>query len=184
MYLCMYVYDIQIYSLIYMHILVYMYFHVYTYNLLELGTYSDWGLSSVLVINKHLSHHITSSSLAGVAKCLSVLVWTCVCVHASRVYVCAYVCIYECMYVRMYVLYHAFVFILIYTTSQWLFFHNATKVQLHGGKNPIVLYQEMKLQFELHVSIEPAAASLHRFNWSGPPPGTRNFRKEHLVHVQ
>ena len=27
-------------------------------------------------------------------------------------------------------------------------------MQLHGGKNPIVLYQEMKLQFELHVSIE------------------------------
>ena len=24
----------------------------------KLGTYSDWGLSSVLVINKHLSHHI------------------------------------------------------------------------------------------------------------------------------
>ena len=23
----------------------------------KLGTYSDWGLSSVLVINKHLSHH-------------------------------------------------------------------------------------------------------------------------------
>ena len=25
----------------------------------NLGTYSDWGLSSVLVINKHLSHHLT-----------------------------------------------------------------------------------------------------------------------------
>ena len=24
----------------------------------KLGTYSDWGLSSVLVINKHLSHHV------------------------------------------------------------------------------------------------------------------------------
>jgi len=24
----------------------------------KLGTYSDWGLSSVLVINKHLSHHL------------------------------------------------------------------------------------------------------------------------------
>jgi len=33
-------------------------------------------------------------------------------------------------------------------------------VHLHGDKTPIVLYQEMKLQFELHVSIEPAAASL------------------------
>ena len=41
----------------------------------------------------------------------------------------------------------------------------------------------MKLQFELHVSIEPAAASLQRFNWSGPPSGTRNFLKEHMVHV-
>ena len=55
---------------------------------------------------------------------------------------------------------------------QWLFSQNVTQVQLHGGKTPIVLYQEMKLQFELHVSIEPAAASLQRFNWSGPPPGT------------
>jgi len=44
------------------------------------------------------------------------------------------------------------------------FFQNATQAQLHGGKNPIVLYQEMKLQFELHVSIEPAAASMQRFN--------------------
>jgi len=52
-----------------------------------------------------------------------------------------------------------------------------TQVQLHGGKTPIVLYQEMKLQFELHVSIEPAASSLQRFNWSGPPPGTRNFSR-------
>jgi len=68
-------------------------------------------------------------------------------------------------------------------TWLWLFFQNATQVQLHGGKTPIVLYQEMKLQFELHVSIEPAAASLQRFNWSGPPPRTRNFLKEHLVHV-
>ena len=47
----------------------------------------------------------------------------------------------------------------------------------HGGNNPIVFYKEMKLQFELHVSIEPAAASLQRFNWSGPPPGTRNFSR-------
>jgi len=54
----------------------------------------------------------------------------------------------------------------------WLFFQNATQVQLHGGKTPIVLYQDMKLQFELHISIEPAAGSLQRFNWSGPPPGT------------
>ena len=26
----------------------------------KLGTYNDWGLSSVLVINKHLSHHVFS----------------------------------------------------------------------------------------------------------------------------
>jgi len=49
------------------------------------------------------------------------------------------------------------------------------KVQLHGGKNPIVLYQEMKLQFELQVSIEPVAASWQSLNWSGPPPRQRNF---------
>jgi len=28
---------------------------------------------------------------------------------------------------------------------QWLFFQNAIQVQLHGGKTPIVLYWEMKL---------------------------------------
>jgi len=46
----------------------------------------------------------------------------------------------------------------------WLFFQNAIQVQLHSGKNPIVLYWEMKLQDDLHVSNEPAAASLQRFN--------------------
>jgi len=35
--------------------------------------------------------------------------------------------------------------------SKLLFFQNATQVQLRGGKNPIVLYQEMKLQFESGV---------------------------------
>jgi len=29
----------------------------------KLGTYSAWGLSSVLVINKHLSHHISPKNL-------------------------------------------------------------------------------------------------------------------------
>ena len=64
------------------------------------------------------------------------------------------------------------------TLHTFLFFQNATQEQLHGGKNPIVLYQEMNLQFELHISIEPAAAFLQRFNWSGPPPRTRNFLKD------
>jgi len=59
-----------------------------------------------------------------------------------------------------------------------------SQLQLHGGKNSVVLYQEMKLQFELHVSIEPAAASLQWFNWSGSPPRTRIIEKEHVVHVQ
>jgi len=41
------------------------------------------------------------------------------------------------------------------------FLKNETQVRLSGGKNtPFVLYQEMKLQFELHVSIEPAAARI------------------------
>ena len=53
------------------------------------------------------------------------------------------------------------------TACHWLFFQNAIQVQLHGGKNPIVLYWEMKLQSDLHVSNEPAATSLQRFNWSG-----------------
>jgi hypothetical protein len=52
---------------------------------------------------------------------------------------------------------------------QWLFFQNVIQVQLHGGKNPIVLYWEMKLQSDLHVSNEPAAATSQWFNWSGPP---------------
>jgi len=34
----------------------------------------------------------------------------------------------------------------------------------------------------LHVSNQPAAASLQRFNWSGPPSGTRNFLEKHLRH--
>ena len=45
---------------------------------------------------------------------------------------------------------------------KWLFFQNAIQVQLHGGKIPIVLYWEMKLQSDLHVSNEPAEASLQR----------------------
>jgi len=59
---------------------------------------------------------------------------------------------------------------------QWLFFQNATQVHLHGGKNPIVLYQDLKLQLKLHISFEPAAASLQRFNLWGPPRGANcNF---------
>jgi len=45
-------------------------------------------------------------------------------------------------------------------------------VQPHGGKNPIVLYQEMWLQVFRHVSLQPTAATMQRFNWSGPPHGT------------
>jgi len=56
-------------------------------------------------------------------------------------------------------------------------------VQLHNGKTPIVLYWEMKLQDDLHVSNEPAAASLQRFKLVRSPPGTRNCHEEHLVHV-
>jgi len=41
------------------------------------------------------------------------------------------------------------------------------------SKTPIVLY----LQDNLHVSNEPAAASLQRINWSCPPPGTRKFSR-------
>jgi len=55
---------------------------------------------------------------------------------------------------------------------QWLFFQNVIQVQPHGGKNLIVLYQEMWLQVFRHVSLRPAAATMQRFNWSGPPHGT------------
>jgi len=55
----------------------------------------------------------------------------------------------------------------------------AIKVQLHGGKNPLYCTGCRMTS----LSTEPAAASLQRFNWSGPPPGTRNILQEHLVHV-
>jgi len=51
----------------------------------------------------------------------------------------------------------------------WLFFQNVIQVKLHGGKIPNVLYWEMKLQADLHVSSEHAAATSQQFNWSGPP---------------
>ena len=35
---------------------------------------------------------------------------------------------------------------------QWLFFQNVIQVQPHGGKNPIVLYQEMWLQGAAHLN--------------------------------
>jgi len=58
-------------------------------------------------------------------------------------------------------------------------------VQLHGDKNSIVLYWELKLLDDLHISNEPAAPSVQRFNWSGPPPGRNTkFLKEHRVHVR
>jgi len=54
---------------------------------------------------------------------------------------------------------------------QWLFLQNVIQVQPHGGKNPIVLYQEMWLQVFRDVSLQPTAATMQRFNWSGPPHG-------------
>jgi len=60
-------------------------------------------------------------------------------------------------------------------TWEWLFFHNAIQLQPHGGKNHIVLYQEMWLQSRLHVSKLLSAATSQRFNLSGPRPGTWNF---------
>jgi len=56
--------------------------------------------------------------------------------------------------------------------SKWLFFQNVIQVQPQGGKNPIELYQEMWLQVFRHVSQQPTAATMQRFNWSGPPHGT------------
>jgi len=47
----------------------------------------------------------------------------------------------------------------------WLFFQNAIQLQPHGGKNHIVLYQEMWLQSRLHVSKLLSAATSQRFNW-------------------
>jgi len=55
---------------------------------------------------------------------------------------------------------------------QWLFFQNVIQVQLHGSKNPIVVYQEIWLQRWLRVNKLLSAATSHRFNWSGPSPGT------------
>jgi len=58
--------------------------------------------------------------------------------------------------------------------GHWLFFQNVIQMQLHGGKNPIVLvlYWEMiqmKLQDLTCTSAEPTAATTQQFNWSGPP---------------
>jgi len=38
---------------------------------------------------------------------------------------------------------------------QWLFLQNVIQVQPHGGKTPIVLYQEMWLQMLLHFNMQP-----------------------------
>ena len=51
-------------------------------------------------------------------------------------------------------------------------------------KKPHCIVLGNDLQDDLHVINDPAAASLQRLNWSGPPPGTRNILKEHLVHVR
>jgi len=59
-------------------------------------------------------------------------------------------------------------------------FQEQTNVQLHGGKNPIVLYWEMELQDDLHVNNEPTATSLQRFNWSDPLPEHETFSKTTL----
>jgi len=49
------------------------------------------------------------------------------------------------------------------------------QLQLHGGKNPIVLYWEMKLQADLHVSNE--LLKLHRNGSTSQVslPGSQNF---------
>ena len=59
--ICMYIYICM--CIYYTYICMYIYIYIYTYIYgPKLGTYSDWGLSSVLVINKHLSHHGVSVS--------------------------------------------------------------------------------------------------------------------------
>jgi len=50
---------------------------------------------------------------------------------------------------------------------KWLFFQNVIQViqvQLQGGKTPIVVYWEMKLQADLYVSNKSAAAASQQFN--------------------
>jgi len=98
--------------------------YVYAYRGPKLGTYSDWGLSSILVINKHLSHHHR------ICICMYVYIhrfmnkgliimtpyqWQlmflqrstvrkCVCVYASaHMCVCACVCVYVCVWVCLFV---------------------------------------------------------------------------------
>jgi len=60
-------------------------------------------------------------------------------------------------------------------TFEWLFFQNAIQLQPHGGKNHIVLYQEMWKERWLHVSKLFSATTSQRFNWLGPCPGAWNF---------
>jgi len=61
---------------------------------------------------------------------------------------------------------------ILFEYYKWLFFQNAIQLQPHGGKNHIVLYQEMWLQSWLHFSKLLSAATSQQFNWSGPRPGT------------
>ena len=61
----------------------------------KLGTYSDWGLSSVLVINKHLPHHV----------CISIRIY-------AYIYGCVYVCM--CMYMCIYIYMYLYVCVYIY----------------------------------------------------------------------
>ena len=48
--------------------------------------------------------------------------------------------------------------------TKWLFFQNAIQLRPHGGKNHVVLYQEMWLQRRLHVSKLLSAATSQRFS--------------------
>jgi len=80
--------------------------NTHTFRGPKLGTYSDWGLSSVLLINKHLSHHhgvlrnthtqisvmfyvflVWSQSMSGCVLCVQIL-FKCVLQHELQ---CIYV---------------------------------------------------------------------------------------------
>jgi len=69
-------------------------------------------------------------------------------------------------------------------TDQWLFFQNVIQAHPHGGKTPIVLYQEMWMRRRRHVGILLSAVTSQVFNLSGPPPVTRNFVKKHQGHTK
>jgi len=60
-------------------------------------------------------------------------------------------------------------------TWKWLFFQNVIQVQPHGGKTPIVLYQEMWLQVFRHAGRRTNFRDKKSSDFSGEIFRERNY---------